>query len=453
MSEFIKESAIKLFGKSISLFPDKVVSDDNTAADLLEQRQSSPETSTSQDSKDVSGGDLTWSKEKDDSMSPTGETLTELATSSANSDETKKQGGQEKDRLSPETAEEEEPSESSASQEKTLTKLPCPRCSSMDTKFCYYNNYNANQPRHLCKNCQRYWTAGGTMRNVPVGSGRRKNKNYPFTNYDHTMVMDAFQATQADAINGIHSFKPNDFLIFGSDRPLGEFMASTLKLSERSQNCAQKNEFYEHSSRSSSATSNSTEKRSNADMLESGSGSFQDMPSQVPCFNQPPWTCPQNFVHWRSPKPPPAFGSSGFPITFNPTTRYWGCAVPSPWNVSWVSPTSSSSGPAALCRSPTSSNLRKHSREGTLLRPSNSANEDLSEKRNAERCVLIPKTLNEAASTLGIKNENTSSIDGTSFCKAFQSKGHRNSNIDINTMVLRANPAALSRSLNFHESA
>ncbi|CAI5976586.1 unnamed protein product [Closterium sp. NIES-65] len=46
----------------------------------------------------------------------------------------------------------------------------------MDTKFCYYNNYNASQPRHFCKGCQRYWTAGGTLRNVPVGSGRRKGK-------------------------------------------------------------------------------------------------------------------------------------------------------------------------------------------------------------------------------------------------------------------------------------
>ncbi|CAM6034429.1 unnamed protein product [Sphagnum compactum] len=54
---------------------------------------------------------------------------------------------------------------------------PCPRCESVDTKFCYYNNYNVNQPRHFCKNCQRYWTAGGTLRNVPVGAGRRKNKH------------------------------------------------------------------------------------------------------------------------------------------------------------------------------------------------------------------------------------------------------------------------------------
>ncbi|XP_024032061.1 cyclic dof factor 3 [Morus notabilis] len=66
-------------------------------------------------------------------------------------------------------------------QEKVFKKpdkiLPCPRCKSSDTKFCYFNNYNVNQPRHFCKNCQRLWTAGGTMRDVPVGAGRRKNKH------------------------------------------------------------------------------------------------------------------------------------------------------------------------------------------------------------------------------------------------------------------------------------
>ncbi|KAG8087311.1 hypothetical protein GUJ93_ZPchr0010g7937 [Zizania palustris] len=51
---------------------------------------------------------------------------------------------------------------------------PCPRCESRDTKFCYYNNYNTSQPRHFCKGCRRYWTKGGTLRNVPVGGGTRK---------------------------------------------------------------------------------------------------------------------------------------------------------------------------------------------------------------------------------------------------------------------------------------
>nr|AZL49131.1 Dof transcription factor 08 [Boehmeria nivea] len=54
--------------------------------------------------------------------------------------------------------------------------LKCPRCDSLNTKFCYYNNYNLSQPRHFCKNCRRYWTKGGVLRNVPVGGGCRKTK-------------------------------------------------------------------------------------------------------------------------------------------------------------------------------------------------------------------------------------------------------------------------------------
>ncbi|XP_072986083.1 uncharacterized protein [Typha latifolia] len=58
---------------------------------------------------------------------------------------------------------------------KTMTHT-CPRCHSSNTKFCYYNNYSLSQPRHFCKACKRYWTRGGTLRNVPVGGGCRKNK-------------------------------------------------------------------------------------------------------------------------------------------------------------------------------------------------------------------------------------------------------------------------------------
>ncbi|KAL2938232.1 Dof zinc finger protein DOF5.3, partial [Bienertia sinuspersici] len=54
--------------------------------------------------------------------------------------------------------------------------LKCPRCDSANTKFCYYNNYSLTQPRYFCKSCRRYWTKGGTLRNVPVGGGCRKNK-------------------------------------------------------------------------------------------------------------------------------------------------------------------------------------------------------------------------------------------------------------------------------------
>ncbi|KFK34290.1 hypothetical protein AALP_AA5G126000 [Arabis alpina] len=54
-------------------------------------------------------------------------------------------------------------------------QLPCPRCDSSNTKFCYYNNYNFSQPRHFCKSCRRYWTHGGTLRDIPIGGGTRKS--------------------------------------------------------------------------------------------------------------------------------------------------------------------------------------------------------------------------------------------------------------------------------------
>ena len=54
--------------------------------------------------------------------------------------------------------------------------LQCARCGSEQTRFCYYNNGVLSQPRHYCRSCQRYWTEGGTLRNLPKGSGRRKDR-------------------------------------------------------------------------------------------------------------------------------------------------------------------------------------------------------------------------------------------------------------------------------------
>ena len=54
---------------------------------------------------------------------------------------------------------------------------PCPRCHSSNTKFCYFNNYKVKQPRYFCKDCERHWTAGGSLRRVRVGAGRRKSKS------------------------------------------------------------------------------------------------------------------------------------------------------------------------------------------------------------------------------------------------------------------------------------
>ncbi|XVF60065.1 hypothetical protein PTKIN_Ptkin08bG0013100 [Pterospermum kingtungense] len=54
--------------------------------------------------------------------------------------------------------------------------------------------------------------------------------------------------------------------------------------------------------------------------------------------------------------------------------------------------------------------------------------------------------------TLGIKNDKSDSISGGLF-KAFQSKGDERNQSPETSRVLQANPAALSRSINFHESS
>lgn len=74
----------------------------------------------------------------------------------------------------------EPPRKRRQSQNSQSDPLPCPRCDSKNTKFCYYNNNNKLQPRHFCKACKRHWTKGGTLRNVPLGGGR-KNKRLKTT--------------------------------------------------------------------------------------------------------------------------------------------------------------------------------------------------------------------------------------------------------------------------------
>ncbi|KAL9234564.1 hypothetical protein vseg_009422 [Gypsophila vaccaria] len=64
--------------------------------------------------------------------------------------------------------------------------INCPRCNSTNTKFCYYNNYSLTQPRFFCKTCRRYWTQGGSLRNVPVGGGSRKNKRSSYSSNTST---------------------------------------------------------------------------------------------------------------------------------------------------------------------------------------------------------------------------------------------------------------------------
>ncbi|KAL6273813.1 hypothetical protein ACE6H2_024505 [Prunus campanulata] len=76
--------------------------------------------------------------------------------------------------------------------------LPCPRCDSTNTKFCYYNNYNFSQPRHFCKSCRRYWTHGGTLRDIPVGGGTRKNAKRSRTTSSSAMISTTATSSLSD---------------------------------------------------------------------------------------------------------------------------------------------------------------------------------------------------------------------------------------------------------------
>ncbi|RDX67659.1 Cyclic dof factor 3, partial [Mucuna pruriens] len=364
---------------------------------------------------------------------------------------------------------EKEQNDASNSQQKTLKKpdkvLPCPRCKSMDTKFCYYNNYNVNQPRYFCKACQRYWTAGGTMRNVPVGAGRRKNKNTA-SHYGHITISEALQAARVDAPNGTHlpTLKSNGrVLSFGLDAPICDSMASVLNLGEKKALNGTRNGFHHgfedqrlavpckswENGDDCSTTSSIT---LSCSMGESSKSTFQQQPllqnhgflPQLPCIPGVPWP-----YTWNSPVPSPAVCPSAFPLPFYPAT-FWNCGMPGNWNVPWFSSHSSVSNP----NSPT---LGKHSRDGHMIKQDSLHKEEASKPRNG--CVLVPKTLriddpSEAAkssiwATLGIKNE---SANGGGMFKAFQSKKEEKNHVEASP-VLMANPAALSRSLNFHENS
>ncbi|XP_028789800.1 dof zinc finger protein DOF3.5-like [Neltuma alba] len=82
----------------------------------------------------------------------------------------------------------------------------CPRCGSCNTKFCYYNNYSLTQPRYFCKGCRRYWTKGGSLRNVPVGGGCRKTRRH--TSKTLRVNSSALPSPNAAAVSSSSSSSP-----------------------------------------------------------------------------------------------------------------------------------------------------------------------------------------------------------------------------------------------------
>lgn len=309
------------------------------------------------------------------------------------------------------------------------------------------------------------------MRNVPVGAGRRKNKNST-SQFRHLNVPEGLQSPRVELPNGMHQpmLSPNGTVItFNSDTPLCESMVSVLNIVDKTvmRNGFQRPEEVgkengdDHLSRSSTTAVSSKEEVGKTGPIPN----CHPFPSQIPCFPGAPWPYP-----WHSvPFSPPNFPQGSFALPFFSTTPppYWGCAVPGPWNVPWIippTPSQSHTPPNSGSNSPT---LGKHSRDDLTLKPVNT--DETSEKeRNPERCLWVPKTLRiddpgEAAkssiwATLGIKNEREGDSmggGGGGLFKAFQSqsKGDEKAQGPETSTVLQANPAALSRSLSFHESS
>ncbi|GAV58076.1 zf-Dof domain-containing protein [Cephalotus follicularis] len=494
-----KDPAIKLFGKTIPL-PENTLGapcapsgvclvDDTVDKNRPSSTSSFPEDDKAifeeerETEKDVLGEKSTEAEPYDEVPHVTSE---ECPTSNATSliSENPKTPSVEKASAPLKTSKIEE-SETRNSPEKTLKRpekiLPCPGCNSMDTKFCYYNNYNVNQPRHFCKNCQRYWTVGGTMRNVPVGAGRRKNKNST-SHYRHITVSEAPQNPHTDLPMRVHHPSLNSnatVLTFGSDTPLCESMASVLNLADKTMHNYTPNGFHkpeelkipvsyrggengdDRLNGSSVSPSNSKDSSGKTVTQDSVLLNCQGFPPQIPCFPGAPWLYPWNSFQWSSPMPPSAFCPPAFPMPFYPSAAYWGCTVPpGAWNIPWL-PQPSSPKPTAPSSGPKSPTLGKHSRDENMVNVSNSGEEESQKEINANRCLWIPKTVRiddpgEAArssiwATLGITNGKSDSIGEGGLRKAFQPSVAEKSHNSEPSPVLQANPAALSRSLNFRE--
>ncbi|GLT95422.1 hypothetical protein SLE2022_131050 [Rubroshorea leprosula] len=410
---------------------------------------------------------------------------------------------------------EDQTENNSADTEKAFKKpdkvLPCPRCNSFDTKFCYFNNYNVNQPRHFCKNCQRYWTAGGTVRNVPFGAGRRKNKLL-FSQYRQMVVSsDGVPITQVETIDPANQqhqssgesatatpFRPSVgngmVLKFSSEVPLCESMETVLSLGDQNR-CNEKgivNSGKEPSSHGSSMTVSrvqGNELPQNAVQKEQAGlpgSNGTNSPHPLHCYPVSPLVFPWNSnmnniasiaagqgsqqtsapnssnanpVQWC---PTPMVAVHGFcppniPLQIVPAAC-WGCMplwsttagnIPLTGSNCCSSPSPSNSNSCTLSNgSPT---LGKHSREVNYV-----------EEEQSETGVLVPKTLriddpNDASrspiwTTLSVKPDQKVAVSGGNIFKAFEHKEKgKDCSLD-GSHILEANPAALSRSFTFQES-
>ncbi|CAN1246137.1 Cyclic dof factor 1 [Linum grandiflorum] len=332
----------------------------------------------------------------------------------------------------------EQQEQSSEVMKKPDKVIPCPRCNSMETKFCYFNNYNVNQPRHFCKNCQRYWTAGGTMRNVPIGAGRRKNKHL------------ASQYRQILVENPEHSpppppppppEQPGVVLKFGHEEApppsLSQSMQNSLTIGSDRPSLVERN----------GGEASTSENVNPVDPVV-------DIDPTLQCYPMTPLIVPWN---WNQVQLcPTAPMMAAIPPGFAPPLQFLPAATS---YLMWTAATPQS------CHSPTSStsSLGKHSRDSN----------DEDQKMEEQKTVLVPKTLridddpngasksslwSSAAAALSPKQEHQPSgvlVTKGSIFRTFDAKSDNAKVVPVpdSAHILEANPAALSRSLSFKEGS
>jgi hypothetical protein len=326
--------------------------------------------------------------------------------------------------------------------EKPDKVLPCPRCNSMDTKFCYFNNYNVNQPRHFCKNCQRYWTAGGAMRNVPVGAGRRKNKNAVAASHFLQRVRAASDPLQT---NGT-------VLSFGHGGPARLDLAEQVsRLKEKLLIPTGNHQSVGPCSQGSCNGDDDTKENAKP------ANGAQQHQANMDGATMWPYSC----------APSQAYYPPGIAIPIYPAAQgYWGCMVPGGWNM----PRPAQSPPTQGLSSPTSApsvassgaddplSLGKHARE----REGDEGRSHGSGKVWAPKTVRIDDADEVAKSSIwsviGIKGD-TQNTDmdrrrkhGTVFEPKHEAKTAKQAMI-TSLPLLQANPVAFTRSLTFQEGS
>ncbi|ESW33887.1 hypothetical protein PHAVU_001G106400 [Phaseolus vulgaris] len=380
-------------------------------------------------------------------------------------------------------------------QDKVLKKpdkiLQCPRCNSLDTKFCYFNNYNVNQPRHFCKNCQRYWTAGGTMRNVPIGAGRRKNKHLA-SQYRHIMVSNGIPTSRLQTedtsgfqhVTSLESSVPfrssadnnSTVLKFGPDTPLCESMDSMLNLRDE-RRCVDASSINrveyagEPSLCGSSVTNNGTQGNELSEHKTS---------NWLQCYPVPPWVLP--YPGWNNVNSMEVVHQSSAPMcspyNTGPAAMQW-CPTamvaipgmcppsiplqlvpPSCWSGTplWNAGTGAVSIGSNACLSPSSSTSNSCcSGNGSPTLGKHARDTVFADEEKSEKCVLVPKTIRIDASkspiraALTIQHDQQKSLSNGDILKKIEPKEGKDRILGA-SQILEANPAAISRAHAFQES-